>query len=73
MKETNTDLNFIKKFNKITIKQICAETGISPSNLWTGRCSQEKIILVRKAIESKIAEIRQDEFNEIRGAINEKA
>lgn len=64
MKEKNTDLNFIKRFNKITIKQICQETGISPSNLWTGRCSKEKITLVRKAIESKIAEIRVEEFNE---------
>lgn len=64
MKEKNTDLNFIKRFNKITIKQICEETGISPSNLWTGRCSKEKITLVRKAIESKIAEIRVEEFKE---------
>ena len=67
MKEKNTDLNFIKKFNKITIKQICDETGISPSNLWTGRCSKEKISLVRKLIESKIAEIRIEEFKELNG------
>ena len=67
MKEKSTDLNFIKKFNKITIKQICNETGISPSNLWTGRCSKEKIALVRKLIESKIAEIRIEEFKELNG------
>lgn len=64
MKDKNTDLNFIKRFNKITIKQICEENAISPSNLWTGRCSKEKITLVRKAIESKIAEIRVEEFKE---------
>jgi hypothetical protein len=67
MNDKNTDLNFIKRFNKITIKQICDETGVSPSNLWTGRCSKEKILLVRKAIESKIAEIRVEEYKEYSG------
>lgn len=63
-KEKNLDLTFIKKISKITVKQICQENNINASNLWAGRCSKENVALVRKAIEAKIAKIREEEFNE---------
>lgn len=51
------DLEFIKKFSKITISKICKELKINSSNLYSGKVSQEKLKLVRKRIESKVAEL----------------
>ena len=51
------DLEFIKKFSKITISKICKELKISSSNLYSEKVSQEKVKLIRKRIESKIAEL----------------
>lgn len=57
-----TDLDFIKKFSKITVKRVCEENGISSSNLWSGRLSQEKVHTIRKAIEAEMGTIYVEEF-----------
>lgn len=56
------DLEFIKKFSKINIKQIASENGISTSNLYSGRCRSRKTWLMRKAIEAKIAELYIEDY-----------
>lgn len=59
-----SDLDYIKKFSKITVKKICINNDIDPSNLWAGRVSKEKIKLVRKAIESAIGNIYKEEYDQ---------
>lgn len=51
------DLDYIKKFSKIKIARICRDMGISSSNLWAGRLSDDKVHIIRKIIESEIGEI----------------
>lgn len=56
------DLEFIKKFSKITIKKVCKENGINSSNLWSGRINQDKIHKIRKAIEAEVGNIYVEEY-----------
>lgn len=56
------DLDYIKKFSKITISEICRENKINTSNLWAGRLSEEKVHLIRKAIEAKVGGIYVEEY-----------
>lgn len=60
------DLEFIKKFSKISIKQIAKENGISTSNLYSGRCGARKTYIMRKAIEAKIAELYIEDYNQLK-------
>jgi predicted DNA-binding protein len=60
------DLEFIKKFSKISIKQIAKENGISTSNLYSGRCGSRKTYIMRKAIEAKIAELYIEDYNQVK-------
>lgn len=61
-----TNLEFIKRFSKINIKEIAKDNKISTSNLYTGRCTEEKELLMRKAIEARIAELYISEYNEVK-------
>lgn len=56
------DLEYIKKFSKIKISQICRENHINSSNLWAGRLPDEKVHQIRKAIEAKVGIIYQEEY-----------
>lgn len=60
------DLEFIKKFSKISIKEIAKENGISTSNLYSGRCGARKTYIMRKAIEAKIAELYVEDYNQVK-------
>lgn len=51
------ELEYIKKFTKITLKDICKIANVNQSNLIKGKVKKEKIILIKKLIESKIAEL----------------
>lgn len=57
-----TDLEFIKKFSKITIKKVCEENGVKPNNLWTGSISKNKLSIIRKAIEAEVGNIYVEEY-----------
>lgn len=52
-----TDYEFIKKFSKITVKNICKQNHISASNVWAGRSSQNTMHKIRTSIESEIAKL----------------
>lgn len=56
------DLEFIKRFSSINIKAICEENGVNSGNLWTGKTSKKNQLIVRKAIEYKLAKIHEDEY-----------
>lgn len=59
------DLEFIKRFSKITIKKICKKASVSTSNLYTGRVSKEKLSLMRKLIEQELNKLnKKDDKNE---------
>lgn len=62
------DLDYIKKFSKITLKNVCKKTKVDTSNLFKGKASKKKINKVRRQIESDIARLylMEDEMNEKR-------
>lgn len=51
------DLEYIKKFSKISIKSVCDKAKVDKANLYSGRTSKNNIKKVRKYIESNIAEL----------------
>lgn len=57
------DLEYIKKFSKITISKICRKYKINRSNLYNGKSTRRNERLVREEIESELAKlyIRNDE------------
>jgi len=62
----NDDLEYIKNFSQITIREVCKKAGVDPSNLWSGRTSKKNIKKVRKLLESEVAKlyIIEDDNNE---------
>ena len=54
MKQSNPKLNFIKNFSKLSVKSICKELSIDPSNLYRGNTSQKNIDLVYITIIKKM-------------------
>lgn len=56
------DLEFIRKFSKITVKDACKENGVNSSNLYAGRCSDEKVHFVRQYIEARIAKLTIEDY-----------
>ena len=57
------DLEYIKKFSKITIKGICEKTKIDRANLLRNRSKKENAKKVREEIESEIAQLYIKEEN----------
>ena len=43
-------LKFIRDFSKMTIKNICSDLGVDKDNLYKGKCSDEKTVLVADEI-----------------------
>ena len=67
MNKVNEDLDYIKKFSKITIVKACEKAKVRTNNLWAGKLSKNKIKKIRKIIESSIAELylyNEDKENE---------
>lgn len=59
MKEIN--LEFLKKFSKITIKDICRKIEIDSSNIYSGRASEKTIESVRNEVEKELNNIYREE------------
>lgn len=51
------DLEFIQKFSKIKVANICEKLNISRSNVYNGRTSKENLKRIRKTIESEFAKL----------------
>ena len=51
------DLEYIKKFTKITLKKVCAKSKVDISNVCHGKASKKSINKVRKQIESEFAKL----------------
>lgn len=54
------DLEFIKRFNDITITDICKDLEYNSRNIYSGRAKQENIENVRKVLEYKIRKLLFD-------------
>lgn len=57
-----TDLEFIKKFSKITIKDICKELKVNSANLYNGKASKKNELKVALDIIKKVYRLI-DEYN----------
>lgn len=51
--KTNEDLEFIRKFAKITIAGICKDLNINKSNVWRGTAKKDTIKKVADEIRKK--------------------
>ena len=58
------DIEYIKKFSKITITGICRKLNVNRTNLLTERTTKENTKKVREEIESEIAKLYLKEENE---------
>lgn len=58
------NLDFIKQFSKINIQKLAKANNISSSNLYAGRCSDRKVLIMRKAIEAEIAKLYIEDYME---------
>jgi len=51
------DLEYIKNFSKIRVKNICEKAKVNRANLYNNRTKKENIEKVRKTIESELAKL----------------
>lgn len=61
------DIEYIKKFSKISISGICKKNKINRQNLLNNRTTQKNAKIVREEIESEIAKLyikKDDNINE---------
>lgn len=57
METQDRDLEYIKKFSKISVQGICKKENVNRSNLLYGRSTRENSKKVRRGIESEIAKL----------------
>lgn len=51
------DLEFIKKFTKISVNKVCKELGYNTANILKGKATPERVHNVRRLIEEKQAKL----------------
>lgn len=51
------DLEYIKKFSKINIKDACKKTNVNRSNLLNNRTTKENVKKVREELEHQVASL----------------
>lgn len=57
------DLEFIKRFSKITIKSACEQAGVnSPSNLFADRVAKDKVRMVKIHLYNAMLGLLQDDI-----------
>lgn len=59
-----TDLEFIKKFSKIRISDICKNLKIQKNNVYTGKTKKENISRVKNEIYKELANLMVGDRNE---------
>lgn len=52
-----SDLEFVKEFGKIQIKEICKKVKVDCSNFYSGRTSAEKSAKVKSALIEELEEL----------------
>lgn len=56
-KEKEKDLNFIRKFSRITITKVCTNVGVLRQNVINGKTNAENMKKVREEIENELAKL----------------
>lgn len=51
------DLEYIKKFTKISVNKVCKELGYNTANILKGKATTERVHNVRRLIEEKQAKL----------------
>lgn len=51
------DLDFIKRFSKVSIKKACKIAKVNRENLYNGKVKAEKVKKVKRVLESEIAKL----------------
>ena len=51
------DLEYIKKFTKISVNKVCKELGYNTANILKGKATPERVHNVRRLIEEKQAKL----------------
>ena len=51
------DLEYIKKFTKISVNKVCLELGYNTANILKGKATSERVHNVRRLIEEKQAKL----------------
>ncbi|MBQ1551242.1 MAG: hypothetical protein IIZ67_03980 [Bacilli bacterium] len=51
------DLEFIKRFSKVSIKKACKIAKVNRENLYNGKVKPEKVKKVKRVLESEIAKL----------------
>ena len=51
------DLEYIKRFGKVSLRKACKKCKVDYSNLFNGRVKPEKIKQVKRQIENDLAEL----------------
>ena len=51
------DLEYIKKFTKISVNKVCKELGYKTANILKGKATTERVHNVRRLIEEKQAKL----------------
>ncbi len=51
------DLEYIKRFSKISIKKACEKTKANRGNILSGRASKKTINKVKRHLESEVAKL----------------
>lgn len=54
------DKEFIKRFNDISISNICKKLGYKSQNIYSGKASNDKLLLVRNIIEYEVKKLLLD-------------
>ena len=57
MNRKNKDLDWIKKFSKITVKKSCEKNKINRANLLNNKTSNENTRIIKEDLESEIAKL----------------
>lgn len=60
------DLEYIKNFSKINIRDICKELNIDKSNVYRGIASAEKIRQVKEELQKRINELEENKVIEVK-------
>lgn len=57
MNEKEELINYFRNFSEVTVSGICRDLGLSKANIFKGTASLEKMKLVKKEIEKRVAKL----------------
>lgn len=58
-----SDIEFIRKFSKITVKGACDQAGVNKSNIWSDKAKEDNIKAVKKILIISMLNLLKDEVS----------